>query len=337
MSHSDRLKRTPDTFRRLTGLSPGAFDRLLAQLAPRYHEADARRKARPDRRRKPGAGRKHALTLCDRLLMLLIYYRTYVSHAFLGFLFGLDDSSVGRNINPLQPLLAGVFRIPERRIELQPDEVRELFFQAGKPDWSASAAKQARGGEHPATSDFPSRRRWPPARFAGLVFFDATERPTRRPAKKQRRYYSGKKKRHTLKNQVVVARKRKRPGRRKAGRPQRRRLRVAAVSPTAPGKVHDKKVYDQTRAMAPPGAAGYGDTGYQGTGLRTPVKKRPKRQLTRRQRRGNRRLSRKRIAAEHGIGKMKIWRIAAERYRNPIRRHTLIMKNVAGLHNLMFS
>jgi hypothetical protein len=30
--------------------------------------------------------------------MLLIYYRTYVSHAFLGFLFGLDDSAVGRNI-----------------------------------------------------------------------------------------------------------------------------------------------------------------------------------------------------------------------------------------------
>jgi hypothetical protein len=41
--------------------------------------------------------------------------------------------------------------------------------------------------------------------------------------------------------------------------------------------------------------------------------------------------------AEHGIGKRKIWRIAAERYRNPTRRHTLILKNVAGLHNLMFS
>ena len=34
---------------------------------------------------------------------------------------------------------------------------------------------------------------------------------------------------------------------------------------------------------------------------------------------------------------MKIWRIAAERFRNPIRRHTLIIKNVAGLHNLMFA
>jgi hypothetical protein len=294
MSHSDRLKRSPDAFRQLTGLTPGKFDQLLAQLAPRYQEAEQRRKARPGRRRKPGAGRKHALPLADRLLMLLVYYRTYVSHAFLGFLFGVDDSSVGRNINPLGPLLAGVFRIPERKVEVQPDEVRELFF-------------------------------------------DATERPTRRPTRRQRRYYSGKKKRHTLKAQVVVVRKRKRAGRRKPGQRQKRRLRIAAVSPTAPGKVHDKKVYDRGKALIPPGVAAYGDTGYQGTALRTPVKRKPKQRLTRRQRRGNRRLSRKRVAAEHGIGKLKIWRIAAERYRNPTRRHTLILKNVAGLHNLMFS
>ena len=107
-------------------------------------------------------------------------------------------------------------------------------------------------------------------------------------------------------------RKRKRAGRRKAGQEEKRRLRVAAVSPTAPGRVHDKKVYDRARVIVPPGVA-------------------------RGQRRGNRRLSRRRIAAEHGIGKMKIWRIAGERYRNPVRRHTLVLKNVAGLHNLMFS
>jgi len=294
MSHSDRLKRSPDAFRQLTGLTPGKFDQLLAQLAPRYQDAERRRKARPGRRRKPGAGRRHALPLGDRLLMLLIYYRTYVSHAFLGFLFGVDDSSVGRNINPLQPLLQGVFRIPERKVEIRPDEVRELFF-------------------------------------------DATERPRGRPTRRQRRYYSGKKKRHTLKVQVAVVRKRKRPGRRKAGQREKRRLRIAAVSPTSPGKVHDKKVYDRARTIIPPGVKAYGDTGYQGTGLRTPAKKKPRQELTGRQRRGNRRLSRKRIAAEHGIGKMKIWRVAAERYRNPTRRHTLILKNVAGLHNLMFS
>jgi hypothetical protein len=290
MSHTDRLKRSPDAFRQLTGITPAAFDPLLAQLTPRYQEAEGQRKNRPGRRRKPGAGRRHVLSLADRLLMLLIYYRTYVSHAFLGFLFGLDDSAVCRNINPLQPLLAGIFRIPERRVELTQEEIRELFF-------------------------------------------DATERPTRRPERRQRAYYSGKKKRHTLKAQVVVVRRRKRPG--PGAKP--RRVRIAAVSGAFPGKVHDKKVYDAARVIAPPGVRRAGDSGYVGTGLDTPAKRPPGGALTARQKAGNRRLSRRRVVAEHAIGKLKIWRIAAERYRNPLRRHTLILKNVAGLHNLMFS
>jgi hypothetical protein len=219
-----------------------------------------------------------------------MYYRTYTTHAFLGFLFGVDDSAVGRNINPLQPLLAGIFRIPERRIRLDPEEIRELFF-------------------------------------------DATERPTRRPTAGQREFYSGKKKRHTIKNQVVTARRTKPPGPGK--KPQR--LRIAAVSGSFPGSVHDKKIYDRTRAVVPPDARRTGDTAYLGTPLETPARKPRGGQLTAGQREKNRVVSRRRIVAEHGIGKMKIWRIAAERYRNPDRRHTLILKNVAGLHNLMYA
>ena len=98
MSHTEHLRRSPKAFRQLTGITPLVFDKLLADLTPRYEQADARRKDRPGRQRKPGAGRKHALVLADRLLMLLMYYRTYATHAFLGFLFGLDDSAVGRNI-----------------------------------------------------------------------------------------------------------------------------------------------------------------------------------------------------------------------------------------------
>src|SRR4051812_351231 len=94
MSHTERLRRSPKAFRQLTGITPLVFDKLLADLTPRYEQADARRKDRPGRRRKPGAGRKHSLGLADRLLMLLIYYRTYTTHAFLGFLFGGDDSIV---------------------------------------------------------------------------------------------------------------------------------------------------------------------------------------------------------------------------------------------------
>src|SRR3954452_15865395 len=118
MSHTERLQRSPNAFRQLTGITPAAFARLLADLPPRSEQAEAERKDRPGRKRRPGAGRKHALGLADRLLMLLIYYRTYTTHVSLGFLFGVDDSAVGRNINPLRPLLAGIFRIPGRRIEL---------------------------------------------------------------------------------------------------------------------------------------------------------------------------------------------------------------------------
>ncbi len=99
MSHTSRLRRMPDTFRQLTGITPDAFDQLLAELEPRYPQADAKRKKRPSRQRKPGAGRKFARPLSDRLLMLLMYYRTYTTHAFLGFLFGIDDRSVCRNIS----------------------------------------------------------------------------------------------------------------------------------------------------------------------------------------------------------------------------------------------
>ena len=290
MSHTERLRRSPKAFRQLTGITPVVFDHLLADLRPRYEQADAKRKNRPGRQRRPGAGRKHSLDLADRLLMLLIYYRTYTTHAFLGFLFGVDDSAVGRNINPLQPLLAGIFRIPERRIKLDPEDMRELFF-------------------------------------------DATEQPTRRPKKGQRAYYSGKKKRHTIKNQIITARRTKPPG--PGEKPQR--LRIAGVSESFPGSVHDKKVYDKSRVVTPPDARRTGDTAYIGTPLETPSRKPRGGELTASQKEANRKVSRRRIVAEHGIGKMKVWRIAAERYRNADRRHTLIMKNVAGLHNLMYA
>ncbi len=250
MSHTARLRRSPKNFRQLTGITLAAFDRLLAELTPRYEQAEARRKDRPGRKRRPGAGR----------------------------------------INALQPLLAGIFRIPERRISLDPEDIRE-------------------------------------------VFFDATERPRRRPKRGQREYDSGKKKRHTIKTQVAVVRRSKPPG----PGPKPRRVRIAAVGESAPGSVRDKKVYDGSRVVVPRDAKRTGDTAYLGTGLKTPTRKPKGGELTEAQKSENRKLSRRRVAAEHGIGKMKVWRIASERYRNPHRRHTLIMKNVAGLHNMMYA
>ena len=137
-----------------------------------------------------------------------------------------------------------------------------------------------------------------------------------------------------MKYQTAVVRKRKAdesdPG-------EKRKLRIAAVSKPAKGKTHDKKLFDESRTVIAPGATGIGDTGYVGTRLRVPFKKPKNGELTAEQKRSNRALSRKRIAAEHGFGKMKIWKIASDRYRNPPKRYAVMAKNVAGLHNAMYA
>jgi hypothetical protein len=195
MTHTTRLKKQPETFRRLTGITIEKFDEIFLQIKPIYAAWNSQRLSWKGRRRKIGGGMKFALPLEDRLLMLLMYYRTYVTHAFLGFIFRIDDSNVGRNINPLQPMLAKIFRIPERRIELTEEEILKLFF-------------------------------------------DGTEQPTNRPKHGQRKWYSGKKKRHTMKHQVAVVRRKKKPGRGK----KKRKVRIAAVSKAFAGKTHDKRM-----------------------------------------------------------------------------------------------
>ena len=80
----------------------------------------------------------------NRLLLLLMYYRTYTTYAFLGFIFHIDESNVGRNFQPLEPLLAQIFRIPERRIKLSEDEIAELFFDGSEQSTERPTKKQKR-------------------------------------------------------------------------------------------------------------------------------------------------------------------------------------------------
>lgn len=126
--HSDRVLRRPAAFRRLTGITPTEFATLLrdADTARQRKRAKAARNPK----RKPGGGAKAKLPPADALLMLLMYYRTYLPHAVLGVLFGLDDSTVSRTNDRTEKLLAGVFRIPERDVTLAEDEIRELFLIA---------------------------------------------------------------------------------------------------------------------------------------------------------------------------------------------------------------
>jgi len=68
-----------------------------------------------------------------------------------------------------------------------------------------------------------------------------------------------------------------------------------------------------------------------------PNKKPKGKELTKEEKKYNKELSKRRITVEHTFGKMKIYQILSQRFRNLRNTHSLIFKNIAGLHNLMFA
>jgi hypothetical protein len=126
-----RLMASPKTFHSLTGLTPDQFDLLVEKVEPLYWQADKQWRAkRPNRIRKTGAGRKNGLSVAEMTFMLLLYYRHYITHVFLGFLMDTDDKNICRHFARLEPILAKVFKIPERKMAMTQDEVWELIVDA---------------------------------------------------------------------------------------------------------------------------------------------------------------------------------------------------------------
>ena len=130
MLNIKKLSHRPQAFRRLCGLSPQQFQSLINQLEPRWELAQYQRQAWLGRQRVIGGGRTRKLTLDQSLFMLLVYYRTYANHLFMGMVMGLDDSNVGRYFKRLEPVLAQVFKIPQRTVRLSPDEIKTLIVDA---------------------------------------------------------------------------------------------------------------------------------------------------------------------------------------------------------------
>lgn len=162
---SDRLMKA------LTGLTIAEFERLLLEFSAGLKKAQA--KAKKERERAVGGGRRHTLkTPTDKLFFILFYLKCYPTFDLAGLLFDVDRSQAQRWVKALLPVLETVLGwqavLPQRRI----GSIEE-FIQ-----------------RFPAATD---------------VFIDGTERPVQRPqqAKAQQELYSGKQHEHTLKNLVV--------------------------------------------------------------------------------------------------------------------------------------
>ncbi|MCA1628503.1 MAG: transposase [Acidobacteria bacterium] len=163
-------------------------------------------------------------------------------------------------------------------------------------------------------------QKWTPARVE-CVIVDSFETPVERPSnnERQKRLYSGKKKRHTLKTQIYTD---------QSGT-------ILSVGNAHRGPTADIKIYREE-----PIAAGLtekprmADKAYcdgKHPEIETPLKKPKGKELSAEQKAANKELSKKRVRVEHGIRRVKGWRIVRDEYRMPVGLFTSVTSVVVGL------
>jgi hypothetical protein len=154
------------------------------------------------------------------------------------------------------------------------------------------------------------------------VIIDSFETPVPRPSDcdAQRRVYSGKKKRHTLKSQVVTD-----------GDGE-----ILEVSAGHRGPESDKGIYEKSGASCRyKSAKKTADLGYKGTaGVATPHKKPRGGELTPAQKGENRAFAASRVRVEHGIRRIKGFRIVRDEFRLGLGLFGTVASAVVGLVQL---
>jgi hypothetical protein len=94
------------------------FDEIYdKEIAKRYGKYELQRlsiKRKESRKRSYGAGRPFKLGVKDRFLMLLVYYRLYITYTLAGFLFDLDQSNICRDIQKIEPLITNCLPILQK-------------------------------------------------------------------------------------------------------------------------------------------------------------------------------------------------------------------------------
>lgn len=102
-----KLAQHPYDFLQLTGLKLSEFQEVIRRVSPALEELEAKKKC---------FGRtSHLPTIEDKVLCIVMYYRTYVTHTFLGYLFNLHNSNICRPLRRVEPILAKKISIKKDR------------------------------------------------------------------------------------------------------------------------------------------------------------------------------------------------------------------------------
>lgn len=292
------LSRYKTVFRIMTGLNLNEFDALLDDILPRFTEAEVKRLSRVGRQRDIGGGPDFELTPSNQILLTVVWLRQYPTHEVLGYLFGVSDSTAGRYIKRVLPLLEAA---------------------------GCDGMRMPRPGRHGRSlakllAETPEL----------VVVIDSFEQRVQRPQERSEadKHYSGKKKQHTLKSQIAVDEY--------SG--EIVDIADSVLGPThdltlleASGLLN--RLPPEVGAIGDLAYTGIDKRHPEGLGA-TPRKKprgkeRPPEDIA-----YNTAFSQRRIIVEHTIGRVRIYQSLNQRDRQHRQGHTTRVRAVAGLVNL---
>ena len=116
-----KLSKSPKNFLHLTGVKIEEFRELVERIKSDWERIQESKKC---------DGRTAQLsTIEDQVLCTLLYYRTYNSQEFLGFLFDLHESNICRLLKKIEPLMAKKITIVKDR-SLTPEKIMKLITDA---------------------------------------------------------------------------------------------------------------------------------------------------------------------------------------------------------------
>jgi hypothetical protein len=117
------LKKRPEIFLSLFGLKVSQFEEIFEKAELLWEREVIKKYA--------GPGRLSKLGLREMILLLLLYYRHYVTQEFVGMLFGLHKANVCRIIKRLEPILLRIMSLPQRD-KLTTEEIKDLIIDAAE-------------------------------------------------------------------------------------------------------------------------------------------------------------------------------------------------------------
>lgn len=306
MKFLEDLTRKPNIFQRTLGLTLQQYDLFVKALAPHWKNAEEQRKLAYPRKRNIGAGHPYKFQLLqDKLLIVLFYYKSYVTQELLGVILGIDQANISRLLKKMLPL-----------IEKAADPALATYLEQAKKEYA---------GMERISDVAKFFEKHPDLKEAST---DVTEQQCFRSEnnEKQKNHYSGKKKKHTLKTQTSAA---------LTGR-------ILDVSKTYPGSVHDKKIIDQEETIKkfPEKSCLRFDSGYQGVKQENPnhyivlpTKKQRGQELSELAKEHNRINSKRRVISEHVFSRFKKFRICGNLYRSCLKSYNQIFRNIASILN----